>query len=164
MQYVSSLGGPFIMLPTSDVDRWVRELGEYPTPQSGPYGLACSIENYCGVIAPWETPILVFGDDPADLYFTASHFDGLFFRWIGADSLPQLLDFAVQQAQAETWDETAEFHVTQTDLTVIDAGAPTRDESTQIRLQLRAGAYTVQSRYAQSEDVMTIVHRLNHVG
>jgi uncharacterized protein (DUF433 family) len=63
MQHVSSLGGPRVLLPTSDITRWIDELGDSSTPNRGLYGLACSIDGYCGVISPWGTPFLIFGDD-----------------------------------------------------------------------------------------------------
>jgi hypothetical protein len=68
MQYLSGLGGPRVMIPTSDIGHWIDELGTSPTPDNGIYGLACSINDYCGIISPWGTPLLIFGDDPSDIF------------------------------------------------------------------------------------------------
>ena len=164
MQNVSSFGGPRVLLPTSDVKRWMDELGDAPTPDEGLYGLACSIDAYCGVIAPWETPLLIFGDDPADIYFKPDEFDGLFFRWVGADSLEQLTAFAIVEAHGDEWDETVEFTVVTPDMTLMDTCALADDGEPRIRLNLRIGTYEINSRFAESDEVMAIIHRLTYVG
>ncbi|MEY2613438.1 MAG: hypothetical protein RL069_2250 [Planctomycetota bacterium] len=81
MQYVSSLGGPRVMIPTSDIGHWIDELGTSPTPDNGIYGLACSINDYGGIISPWGTPLLIFGDDPSDILYFAVEYVGLIVRW-----------------------------------------------------------------------------------
>ena len=95
MEFVSSKGGPRVLLPTAEVSRWIVELGDAPNPDEGVYGCACSVEDYCGVIEPWGVKFLVFGDDPADIYYKPDEADGMFFRWIGADSIEQLTSFAI---------------------------------------------------------------------
>ena len=152
------------MLPTSDIERWIAEVGDSPNPDEGLYGLACSIDKYCGVIAPWDTPLLIFGDDPADIYFSPEHYDGLFFRWIAADALEQLTEFAIAEASGDLWDEATSFEVAVRDMTLMDTCTFAGDSAPRIKLKLRAGSYTIRSRYAESPDVMVVVHRLEYVG
>jgi hypothetical protein len=164
MQYVSSLGGPRVMLPTSDVGRWNDELGESPTPDDGLYRIACSIDRYCGVISPWDTPLLIFGDDPSDIYFLPEQHDGLFFRWIGADSIEQLAAFAIDTANGDSWDEMTPFTIVDPHMTLMDACAFADDSVPRIHMKLRIGSYTIRSRYAETPDVIAVVHRLEYVG
>ena len=65
-------------------------LGHKPTPDAGLYALACSVNAYCAIIRPWGAPIVVFGDDPSDIYWSPDKDGGVFVRWIGAESLEQL--------------------------------------------------------------------------
>ena len=164
MKHVSSLGSPRVLLPTADVDRWTTELGDAPSPDAGLYGLACSIDDYCGVISPWGSPLLIFGDDPADIYYHPEEFDGLLFRWIGAESLDQLADFAIEQSDVDSWDETIAFNVIHPEMTLMDCCTFLGDTAARINLSLRLGAHSIRSRYAESPSVMTIIHRLDYVG
>lgn len=146
------------MLPTSSIGRWIEELGDSPSHETGLYALACSIDHYCGTISPWGTPLLVFGDDPADIYYIPFGKDALFFRWIAANSLEQLSDFACDVVDEDRWEEKLPFQINDSKMTVIDACNSTVDSSPHINLNLQAGSYTMLSRYAESPDVMTAVH------
>lgn len=162
MPIASSLGGPHVMLPTSEITRWIQLIGDYPEPHTGLYGLACSVENYCGVIEPWGIPLIVFGDDPADIYSAEKEPYTFFFRWLGADTLVQLQDFAFQAAATNQWDEVLELKISDSHMSIIDSCAS--PASPRIDLQLKTGEYIMSSTYAQSSDVATIVHRLEYVG
>ncbi len=163
MQHVSSLGGPRVMLPSSDIGRWIDNCGQSPSPGTGLYGLACSIAAYCGVIRPWGTELIIFGDDPCDIFYIPDHYDGLFVRWVGADSLEHLVSFAVAEAATDTWDEQLEFKVAESDMTIMDTCTYLNDQAPRIRLSMRLGTYRICSRYAESTDVMAIIHRLDYL-
>ncbi|MBL8820348.1 MAG: hypothetical protein JNL58_30270 [Planctomyces sp.] len=120
MQYVSSLGGPRVLLPTSDIGRWIDELGTSPKPSSGLFGLACSINRYCGIISPWGTPLLIFGDDPSDIFYFEDEYDGLLVRWVGADSLERLAAFAIAEANTDSCDEMMEIEIVNEAMTIMD--------------------------------------------
>ena len=164
MQHVSSLGGPRVLLPTSDIACWINELGNSPTPDNALYRLACSVDDYCGIIKPWDTPLLIFGDDPSDIYYCPDQFSGLFFRWVGADSLEQLTAFAITESQGELWDEAIEFNVVDGDMTLMDTCTLYDDTEPRIHMNMQTGSYTISSRFAESPNVMTIIHRLEYVG
>lgn len=159
MQHVSSLGGPRVMLPRNEVQRWLNELGESPRTDEGLYGMACSVMDYCGIISPWQTPLLIFGDDPADLYYRQDIFDGLLFRWVAANSLNELTEFAIAQATEESWDEVIEFKTHAEDYTLMDACAFSEEASPRVQMRLRPGIYRIESRYAETPELSTIIHR-----
>ena len=164
MQHVSSLGGPRILLPTQDVNRWIAEVDRNIKQADGLYSLACSIDDYCSVLSPWKTQLLIFGDDPADMYHLPDEFDGLLFQWIGAESLEQLIDFAIAESRADSWDQVLTFTVTQSGMTLMDACTFAGDTATRIQLRLQLGLYTIKTRYAQGSDVMSVIHRFDYVG
>lgn len=164
MQYVSSLGGPRVLLPTSDIRRWIDKFGESRSAEDGLYGLANSINAYCGAISPWGTQLLIFGDDPADIFYFPNHFDGLLVRWVGADSLDQLRDFALAEANRSSWDERMELKVVENDMTIMDTCSHHEDNAPRIHLVMRKGTYAICSRYAENSDVMAIIHRLEYIG
>jgi len=164
MQYVSSLGGPRIMLPTSNVERWMEAFGLSQSPEDGLYGLACSVNGYCGLITPWGTPLLIFGDDPADMFYIPNQFDGLFVRWVGADSLEQLVAFAIAESKTDSWDEKMKFEIVEEDMTVMDTCSYHNDGSSKIHISMRPGIYCISSRYAETSEIMAIIHRLDYLG
>ncbi len=164
MQRATSLGGPHVLLPTRHVERWIRELGNAPRPANGLYGIVCDVTGLLGVVNPWEQPILVFGDEPTDIFFAPDIHDGLFFRWVGADSLASLQEFAISQSQKVEWEETLQWIVYDSDMTLMDSCIPSLEHAETIRLQLRTGTYTMRSRYASNGATMTILHRLDYLG
>jgi len=164
MQYVSSLGGPRVMLPTSHIGHWIVELGTSPSPDNGLYGLACSINEYCGIISPWGTPLLIFGDDPSDIFYLADEYDGLLVRWVGAESLEHLAAFAIAEANTDSWDEEIEIEIVDEAMTIMDTCTFHDDRAPRIHLAMRIGMYKLYSRYAESSETMAIIHRLEYVG
>lgn len=162
MQHVSSLGGPRVLLPTQDVPRWIGELGNEPTPDAGLYALACSVDDYCGIIQPWGTPIIVFGDDPSDMYWSPDKDGGLFVRWVGAGSLEQLIAFAKAVSELDDWAERIEWDAQSTDYTLMDTCTFVGDTAPRVAITLPSGRYIIKSKYAESDSVMTIVQRLEY--
>ena len=152
------------MLPTAHVGRWVDQFGEAPTPDNALCNLACSINDYCGVISPWGTPLLIFGDDPSDIFYFPDQHDGLLVRWVGADSLEQLAAFAIAESNTEIWDEKIEIKIFDKAMTIMDTCTHHHDDAPRIHLSMRIGTYQLYSRYAESSDVMAIIHRLEYVG
>lgn len=164
IQHVSSLGGPRVMLPTSDIHRWIDGFGDLASPDATLYDLACSIDDYCGVVSPWGTQLVIFGNDPSDIFYFPNHHDGLLVRWVGADSLSHLRDFAIGEADTDSWDERLEFTIVDEDMTLMDTCGSHGDKAPRIRLAMRTGKYTICSRYAENLHAMAIIHRLEYVG
>ena len=162
MQHVSSLGGPRVLLPTQDVPRWIGELGNKPTPNAGLYALACSVSAYCAIIRPWGTPIIVFGDDPSDIYWLPDKDGGLLVRWVGAESLEQLMTFAKAVSETDNWTDQIEWDAQSADYTLMDTCTFVGDTAPKIAIPLTAGRYIIKSQYAESDSVMTIVQRLEY--
>lgn len=151
LQEAESDGGPYVMLPSGEVERWMEAIGDEPDPDTGLYGIACAVTDYFGLIEPWGTPVGIFGDDPGPLYYEPLEVGGLFFRWIGADSEEQLREFAHSIAKGEGWQERTEWQASQTNYTVMDSCAFAGDDKSRIFLELQPGRYVVESQYAEQE-------------
>lgn len=158
MQHVSSRGGPRVMLPDSDVTRWIERLGDSPRADAGLYQLACSIDEYCGVISPWGKPLLIFGDDPADIFCLERENAPLFFRWVAGDSLEQLLAFALEIEDTSDWDESVSVALSSSQMTLMDTCTYVDDPLPRISVKIRPGTYTIRSKYAESSEMITIIH------
>lgn len=152
------------MLPTSEIELWIESLGASPTPDVGLYGLACSINEYCGTIAPWGTPLLIFGDDPSDIFYFPDQYDGLLVRWVGADSLERLAAFALAEANTDSWDEKMEIEIVNEAMTIMDTCTFHDDDAPRIHLSMKIGTYKLYSRYVESTFVKAIIHRLEYLG
>ena len=159
-QHASSLGGPRVLLPSEEVELWIKQLGDNPTPDEGLYGLACSINDYCGIIRPWNTSLLVFGDDPSDIYWSPENDGGLLIRWVAASTLEELTAFAKSVAARGDWMEYIEWHAQSTNYTLMDTCSYVDDNAARIDLVLSPGKYVIESQFAEAGDVATIVQRL----
>jgi hypothetical protein len=144
------------------VDRWITELGNEPTLDAGLYRLACSVNDYCGIIRPWGAPIIVFGDLPSDIYWLPDQDGGLFIRWVGAESLEQLIAFAKAISKTNNWTEQIEWDAQSADYTLMDTCTFVGDTAPRIEINLPAGKYMIRSQYAESDNVTTIVQRLEY--
>ena len=149
------------MVPNEDISQWIDLLGNEPTSEHGLYGLACSVEDYCAVIKPWGKPVLVFGDDPADMYWMPEQHGGVLFRYLAADSFSQLSHFVSGECLRGNWQEILDWEATVDQFTIMDASTYRGDDAPRISLNLKPGLYRVESKYAENDSVMTIIHRIS---
>ncbi len=165
MRAVSTFGGPQVLLPTSDIDRWIDELGDdTPTPDTGLYGLTCSDTEYCGVISPWGKPILVFGDIPADIHWFPHLHDGVFARWIAGDGYDSFADFVAQESDKGDWPDSVQLSVIDANMTLMDSCTYPADDRFRLRLALPIGTHTIHSRYVANDANIAVLHRIENGG
>ena len=82
--WVTSLGGPLILIPESACYHWGGAPEDYDYPDhTGDYGRACAVNDYVGLIDVGPTKALVLGDHPADTTFVPEH--GILLRVIASD-------------------------------------------------------------------------------
>ena len=80
--WVTSLGGPLILIPESACRHWGGTPRDYPD-HEGDYGRACAVDDYVGLIDVGPATALVLGDMPARTTFLPEHC--ILFREIAAD-------------------------------------------------------------------------------
>ena len=147
MECVSTFGGPQVLLPTADISRWIDALGDStPTPDDGLYGMACAIDDYCGIINPWGTPILVFGDIPADIYFFPHLRGGVFARWVAADDFDSFAAFVARESLVRDWPYCTQWPVVDSDLTLMDSCTTYRDARFRLPRWHPLGLFTLRVR------------------
>ncbi|MFE4874332.1 Imm21 family immunity protein [Streptomyces sp. NPDC056682] len=66
--WVTSMGGPLILVPESACHLWGGAPRNYPDDE-GAYGYACAVEDLVGFIDVGPVKALVLGDDPAATRF-----------------------------------------------------------------------------------------------
>jgi len=113
--------------------------------------LACSIDEYCGVISPWGTPWPVFGVIPADIYWLPQLGERLFARWIAAETHDTFVDFVSREFCADDWPHSTQWLIGEPDLTLMDSCSFRGDDRFRLRLDLIPGVATVYSRYASDD-------------
>jgi immunity protein 21 of polymorphic toxin system len=93
--WVTSMGGPLIVLPASALRDWAgctetgMIIGDTDTPDD--YDRACAVEDFAAVIdvGTGDAQALVLGDEPAMTCFLPDR--NIFIRWLAADSYTELL-------------------------------------------------------------------------
>jgi hypothetical protein len=70
--WVTSAGGPLILIPQSVCHQWGGAPRTYPDDE-GDYGRACGVDGYLGLIDVGAAQALVLGDMPARTMFIPQH-------------------------------------------------------------------------------------------
>ena len=86
--WVTSLGGPLILVPESACPLWGGAPPNY-LDEEGDYGRACDVDGYIGLIDVGHTTALVLGDHPARTTFLPDH--GILLREIAGSDDDQVL-------------------------------------------------------------------------
>ncbi|WP_063819226.1 Imm21 family immunity protein [Herbidospora cretacea] len=157
--WVSTLGGPLIVIPESACRHWNGgQLMKHPDDE-GDYRRACDVNGYIGLIDVGPAKALVLGDGPADTTFLAGL--NLFVRWIAADSPAQILHVATEMAGSARWEEELTWDI-QGPVILFDSVLGYEDLATEehIRVELPAGRYSARAAYIQTERVWTVIVQL----
>lgn len=80
--WITSTGGPLILIPESACDQWGGALDDY-SDRTGAYGRACAVNDCVGLIDVGPAKALVLGDHPADTTFVPER--GSLLRVIASD-------------------------------------------------------------------------------
>lgn len=150
--WITSLGGPLILIPESACYQWGGAPDDYPD-HTGDYGRACAVNDYVGLIDVGPAKALVLGDHPADTTFVPEH--GILLRVIASgDDLDPTTTVAELVPDVE-WEPGLSWEVTGPVILfdsaydyphVIDA------ENGRLRVNLARGRYDVQAAYVEIPD------------
>ena len=100
-RWVTSLGGPLILIPQSACHLWNGAPPDYPD-EEGDYGRACAVDDYIGLIDVGHTQALVLGDYPARTTFLPDH--GILLRKIAGNDDDEVLEAALKLLPTITWE------------------------------------------------------------
>jgi Immunity protein 21 len=150
--WVTSLGGPLILIPESACHHWGGAPRDYPD-HEGDYGRACAVDGYVGLIDVGTTKALVLGDMPARTTFLPEH--GVLFREITADDALDPSATVARLLPEIEWEPKLSWEVTEPVILfdsaydyphVIDANEE------HLRVSLTPGNYDVQAAYLEVPD------------
>jgi hypothetical protein len=158
--WVTSLGGPLILIPESACPHWGGAPRNYPDDE-GDYGRACAVPGYIGLIDVATTTALVLGDQPARTSFVPEH--RLLWREIAADIDLDPAAEAASLLPTVEWKPGLTWKVTEP-LILFDSAYDyphvlAASEEHQ-RIDLTPGRYHVQPAYIETPTAFLILVRL----
>ncbi|MGS2644212.1 Imm21 family immunity protein [Streptosporangium sp. LJ11] len=156
--WVTTLGGPHIVVPESACQYWNGVPKDYPDDE-GDYGRACEVDGYIGLIDVGPAKALVLGDHPAGTTFLPEH--NLFVRWIAADSAAEILQAAIDVVGSAQWEEELVWDIREP-VVLFDSvhGHDYIGSEEHLRVDLPPGRYTVRAAYAQTEAAYMVIVQL----
>ena len=161
-------GGPIVLVPCGLVRRLSLEEAAL-APQSDDsseveeaYEKICEGNEWLRQ-APFEGgQLLRMGEGDGPFFWIPRPDGALAVQWLGADSEEQLLAFALENADSQTWEERVTFEAVEdrfylADSTVIEWDIPGHSELCTVHLP--RGTYQVVARFVTGEDVACIIFR-----
>ena len=108
--WISTLGGPLILMQQDALNDWKGDLGYKEPPDSefiSDYDRACAVKEYVEILQVGDSVALVLGDLPSHTtYVQINPKIFLLIRWIGAENedhvLGALRDFDLEQSWIDT--------------------------------------------------------------
>lgn len=156
MRWISSAGGPLVLIPRVLLSRWQGSCGE-----PSDYEMACGVEGYVGVIEKAGCQLLVLGDEPLQTAVSRLNGRPCLVRWVYAPS-PGIAETSVA-AMAPVYLrgplESVAIRVESSPLVLMDAGAPGEHPGDTLEVELEPGAYRVHVyEFAPARDMKFLVH------
>ncbi|MEV4216660.1 Imm21 family immunity protein [Nonomuraea sp. NPDC049725] len=157
LTWVSTTGGPHILVPESSCRHWRGVPMDY-SDDEGDYGRACAVDGYIGLIDVGRVPALVFGDHPGMTTYLRSR--RTLVRWMGADSEAELLGVAIDALDSRTvpWDEELLWDVHEP-VILFDSSCAHEHIAAEdhLLIDLAPGSYTVRAGYVDRPDASAIL-------
>ena len=156
-KWVTTLGGPHILIPQSACHLWNGAPRNYPD-EEGDYGRACAVDDYIGLIDVGHARALVFADHPGRTTFLPSH--GILLREIAGGDDDEVLEATLRLLPTINWGSRLSWEVTEPLILfdsaydypyVVNAGEE------QIRVDLTPGRYTVEAAYLEIPDTAYLI-------
>lgn len=156
MRWISSAGGPLVLLPKVLLPRWQGTCG---VPSD--YDVACGAEGYVGVIEKAGSQVLVMGDEPLQTAISLLNGRLCLVRWVYAPSpgVAESALVAMEPAHLRGPLESVAIRMESSPLVLMDAGASGEHPGDTLELELEPGAYRVHVyEFAPARDMKFLVH------
>lgn len=163
MKTATSFGGPFVLIPERLFYDWVEGVGYVPEIDSGLYGEACNSPRgsaYAHIIQFMGVDIVRLCEMPDDLYWIPLEYGGILAQCIAANSLEEFVEFSLETATRNEWDEVIEFKVTDREFIVMDSCGFDEDNQPKIDLNLEPGMHRIEATYREGETTYAYVFRI----
>ena len=152
MRWVESAGGPLVLVPCSDVLRW---LGAH----AGDYDEACSVDDYAGKLQRVWGEVVVLGDEPMRSTFVHPAGEIRIIRWRYAPGEA----LALQVAETVALDSGAAVErlpvVVKNEPYLLFDSARSGREADGITVRLEAAFHVLATYLVNQGDVGLVVHR-----
>lgn len=161
MRWISSAGGPLVLVPKVLQPRW---RGTYGVPSD--YDVACGVEGYVGVIEKAGGQILVLGDEPLQTAVSRLNGRPCLVRWVYAPSPGAAKSSVTAMVSSHLRGplESVALHIESAPLILMEAGAPGEHPGDTLELELEPGAYRVHVyELAPARDMKFLVHEFEPV-
>ncbi|WP_328743805.1 immunity 21 family protein [Streptomyces sp. NBC_00285] len=157
--WVTSAGGPLILIPESVCQHWGGAPRTYPDDE-GDYGRACEVDGYVGLIDVGAAQALVLGDMPARTMFLPQY-DVLVREVAGDEDDADLPSLVADLLPLVEW-ETGPTWSIEEPVVLFDSAHESAEISTEehLRIDLPAGSYQIQSGYIEVPSEYLILVRL----
>ncbi len=155
MQWISSSGGPLVLMPRAAMSEWKGALGD-----GSDYDLACSVEDYAGIIRWKSIDVLVLGDEPLQTAAQVTADQLILVRWMYAPDEESILECL----DPDKWGapvETLRWAVQEADCVLFDAGVEGASVQDKIEISMDTGAYRIATHVVKSlPDVGAVIHAI----
>jgi Immunity protein 21 len=108
--WVTSLGGPLILVPQSACPLWGGAPPNYPD-EEGDYGRACAVDGYIGLIDVGHAKALVLGDYPARTTFLPDY--SILLREIAGANDEEVITAALGTLPTIDWESQLTWHISE---------------------------------------------------
>lgn len=156
-KWVTTLGGPHILIPQSACRLWNGAPPNYPD-EEGDYGRACAVDGYIGLIDVGQAQALVFADHPGRTTFLPGH--GILLREIAGGDDDEVLDATLKLLPTIKWGSQLSWEITESLIlfdSVYDYPHVLTEGEEQIRVDLAPGRYTVEAAYLHIPDIAYLI-------
>jgi immunity protein 21 of polymorphic toxin system len=166
LTWVSSAGGPLILLPESLLPHWSGSFraSEEGSQSQTDYDRACKVQGYLGVINVNAGQGLVLGDEPMQTSWLplSEQLGGILIRWQWAPDEKHVNEAMTDLSRIARQPPSLTFGVSDKVLLLFDAACSGNDPGDALRIDLLPGQYSIEStHYEPDEETSLILHRLS---
>ncbi|WP_329309667.1 Imm21 family immunity protein [Streptomyces sp. NBC_01262] len=157
--WVTSAGGPLILIPQSVCHHWGGAPRTYPDDE-GDYGRACEVDGYVGLIDVGGVQALVLGDMPARTTFLPQH--NVLVREIAGDEDDANLSALVADLLPRVEWESGPTWTINEPVVLFDSVYESTEIATEehLRIDLQTGEYLIEAGYIDVPSEYLILVRL----
>jgi hypothetical protein len=168
MNWVSSEGGPLLLLPVSSLESWggCTKLSTYESVGAGittDYDRACQVPSYTGVIRVGTEDALVIGEHAQTTWIPLGANGGMLVQWLYADNEASAVEHASTVPEKLFESAGFPFHVSEKALSLFDSAASGRSLKNErsLAIELTPGTYRVETAEWEPDDhTALVIHRL----
>lgn len=166
IKWISSTGGPLILIKTSCLQYWKGIFGISNESQGNSitdYERACEINDYVGLIDVGSCKALVLGEEPFETtWLSTEDGSGILVRWVWADNDKQVLAALKNLSLNQIWDATGiEITFSTESLILFDSSNSYDFLRNKLDIKIQPGTYTINSLFFKPDErVNLLIHRL----